>query len=241
MLLLRRTFLASLLLLMAFGCARGADDPQPIRVLFIGNSYTYVNDLPQMLDELAKAGKQRPLDIGRELHGGYTLEKHWKDGKAAPKIAEKKWDFVVLQEQSLRPISDPNLMMEYGKKFDEAIKKQGAKTMLYLTWARLDKPDAQAPLSKAYLSLAKELQASVAPVGIAWEMALKDTNPQALHQADKSHPTKAGTYLAACVFYGTIYAKSPEGLPGKIAGLPDEEARKLQAVAWKAVQATASK
>ena len=237
----RRTVLASLLLLAAFRGVPAADDSLPLRVLFIGNSYTSVNDLPKMIDELSKAGKQRPLEIGRELRGGSTLEMHWKDGKAAQKIAEKKWDLVVLQEHSLRPINDRKLMFEYASKLDEEIKKQGSKTLLYLTWARQDKPDTQAPLSKAYLELAKDLKGSVAPVGVAWEVAMKNNDKLVLHQADKSHPNKTGTYLAACVFYGTIHGKSPEGLPGKIGDLTDEEAKKLQAIAWKAVQDTAGK
>ena len=241
MFMLQRTVLASLLVLAAIRGAPAADEPQPLRVLFIGNSYTSVNDLPKMIDELSKTGKQRPLEISRELRGGYTLEMHWKDGKAAQKIAAKKWDLVVLQEHSLRPISDRKLMFEYAAKLDAEVKKQGGKTLLYLTWARQGKLDTQATLSKAYLELAKDLKASVAPAGVAWELALKDNDKLVLHQPDKSHPNKAGTYLAACVFYGAIHGKSPEGLPGKIGGLTDEEAKKLQTIAWKAVQDTAGK
>lgn len=233
--MIRRTFLAVLLVFAALGGGRAAE-PQPLHILFIGNSYTYGNDLPAMLAELATAGKQQPLELGRELKGGYTLEKHWKDGNAVKKIAEKKWDIVVLQEHSLRPITDRPLMAEYAGKFDAEIKKQGAKTMLYLTWARQDKGDTQGTLSKAYLDLGKDLKASVAPAGVAWELALKGDDKLALHVADKSHPNKTGTYLTACVFYGALFGKSPEGLPGKIGGLGDEEARKLQALAWKAVR-----
>lgn len=240
MLILRRTFLACLLLLAAFGGARTAE-PQPLRVLFIGNSYTYGNDLPAMLDELSKAGKQRPLELGRELQGGYTLEKHWQEGKAAKKIAEQPWDVVVLQEHSLRPISERKLMFDYAAKFDEAIKKRGAKTLLYLTWARQGKGETQGALSKAYLDLATDLKAQVAPAGVAWEMALKGDDKLALHQADKSHPTKTGTYLTACVFYGALHGKSPEGLPAKIGGVSDDEAKRLQATAWKAVQGVGGK
>lgn len=213
-----------------------ADDPQPLKVLFVGNSYTYVNDLPKMIAELAKAGKQRPLEYDSVTPGGYTLEKHVKDGKAANKIAALKWDYVVLQEQSLRPIKNPESMLEYGRQLDATIKKQGAKTLLYLTWARQDAPDSQAALTKAYRELAGETKAVVAPVGRAWEAALKDDPTAGLHAPDKSHPSKKGTYLAACVFYGVLYGKSPEGLPGATAELSDEDAVKLQRIAWKAVQ-----
>ena len=68
--------------------------------------------------------------------GGWSLEKHWQDGKAAELIGGKKWDAVVLQEQSLGPLENPAVLKEYVKKFDELIKKQGAKTVLFMTWAR---------------------------------------------------------------------------------------------------------
>src|SRR5207249_4374877 len=75
-------------------------------------------------------------------------------------------------------------------------------TLLYLTWGRENAPDTEAELTKAYRDLAKETKAMIAPVGVAWEAVLKDDPKAGLHAADKSHPTRKGTYLAACVFYG---------------------------------------
>lgn len=207
-----------------------------INVLFIGNSLTYGNDLPKMVAELAKAGNQRPIHHERETPGGCTFEKHWKDGKALAKIQSRKWDYVVLQDNSQGPLKKRDSMFDHGKKFDAEIKKQGAKTILYMTWALQDKPEDQAAISKAYLDLSAELKSQIAPVGNAWEAALRGNKKPALHTADKKHPTATGTYLAACVFYATIFGKSPEGLPGSIGKLPDEEARPLQAIAWKTVQ-----
>src|ERR1019366_3051749 len=95
-----------------------ADEPNPIHVLFIGNSFTYVNDLPKMVAELAKAGGQPPLLFERETPGGCALEKHWKDGKALAKIQSRKWDFVVLQDHSTASLLKKDSMFAYGKKFD---------------------------------------------------------------------------------------------------------------------------
>ncbi|MBI3823608.1 MAG: SGNH/GDSL hydrolase family protein [Planctomycetes bacterium] len=207
-----------------------------IHVLFIGNSLTYGNDLPKMIAELAEAGKQRPMRHERETPGGCTFEKHWKDGKALAKIQSRKWDFVVLQDQSQAPLQKKDAMFDYGKKFDAEIKKHGAKTILYQTWALQNKPDDQPAISKAYLDLSKELKSGIAPVGNAWDAALKADKKLVLHTNDKKHPNITGTYLAACVFYATIYGKSPEGLPERLGKLTDEEARRLQAIAWKTVQ-----
>src|ERR1051325_1773522 len=210
-----------------------------ISVLFIGNSLTYYNDLPKMVAALAKADKQRPLHHERETPGGCTFEKHWKDGKALAKIQSRKWDYVVLQDNSQGPLTKRASMFDHAKKFDAEIKKQGAKTLLYMTWALQNKPEDQAAISKAYLDLPTELKCPVAPLGNAWESALGVEKKPALHIADKKHPTAAGTYLAACVIYATIYGRNPEGLPGSIGKLTDEEARPLQVIAWKAVQARA--
>jgi len=212
-------------------------EAKDIHVLFIGNSLTYGNDLPKMVAELAKAGKQRPIHHERETPGGCTFEKHWKDGKALAKIQSRKWDYVILQDQSQAPLLKRDSMFDHAKKFDAEIKKQGAKTLLYMTWALQNKPEDQAAISKAYLDLAAELKSQIAPVGNAWEAALNADKKLVLHTGDKKHPTATGTYLAACVFYATIYGKSPEGLPGSIGKLTDEEARPLQVIAWKTVQA----
>lgn len=209
---------------------------EEMHVLWIGNSYTYVNDLPRMVAALAKAGGRRPLAQERETPGGCSLEKHWKDGKALEKIRARKWDFVVLQEHSLRPLQDGAAMVEYARKLDGEIRKQGSKTLLFMTWARANTPEKQETVGKAYLDLGTELKARVAPVGLAWAKALTADQQRELHQADKSHPNPTGTYLAACVFYATLYGQSPEGLPGKIGGLSDPEARKLQTIAWQVVQ-----
>lgn len=213
-----------------------AAEPPGVSVLFIGNSFTYCNDLPKMLSDLAKAGKQPLMHCEQETPGGCTLEKHWKDGKALAKIRSRHWNFVILQDQSQAPLHNRQAMFDYGKKFDAEIRKQGAKTVLYMTWAGQKKPEDQAAISKAYLDLSKELKAKIAPVGQAWETALKADKKLVLHDKDGRHPNVTGSYLAACVFYATIYGQSPEGFPGSIGKLTDVEARPLQAIVWKTVR-----
>lgn len=231
----RFTFLA--LILFAFAATIQAAEPtDDVNVLFIGNSFTSFNQLPKMVAELAKAGKLRPLNFVQVTPGGCTLEKHWKDGKALAAIQSRKWDFVVLQEQSQGPLLNKDSMFDYGKKLNAEIEKQGAKTILCMTWAYSDKPDDQTALSKAYLDLAKEINSTVAPVGSAWGQALLADKKLVLHEKDKKHPNVTGSYLAACVFYATIYGKSPEGLPGSIGKMSDEDALPLQVIAWKVTE-----
>ncbi|HEV2293828.1 MAG TPA: hypothetical protein VGR35_08220 [Tepidisphaeraceae bacterium] len=187
-----------------------------MRVLFIGNSYTFYNGgVDAVLQALARAAG-RNFHCSASTSGGKTLEWHWEEGDARSAIARGGWDYVVLQEFSTRPIENPELMFEFGRKFDAEIKAAGAETVFFLTWARFHQPENQRVITRAYNKLAFELGALVAPVGPAFERVL-DLRPSIrLHTPDRSHPSEAGTYLAACVFYATLTGDSPEGLPPTI-------------------------
>jgi hypothetical protein len=215
---------------------------KPLRVLFIGNSYTYFNGgmgtLVQSLAAAVKGG--RPLEYVEVTKGGQTLEGHWNDGKALAQIRKGGWDFVVLQEHSLRPLLDREKMYTYAKKFDAEIRKVGAKTVFFETWARKNRPEMQSGLDLAYTGIAHEVTALVAPAGLAWQTAFKEKPNLSLHIGDFSHPNPAGSYLNACVFYETLFGRSPEGLPrtirsaaGKVlVDLSESDARLLQHAAF---------
>jgi hypothetical protein len=214
---------------------------KPLRVLFIGNSYTFYNGgMGSLVQSLANSAKNpRRFEFVEVTKGGQSLEGHWKDGKALGEIRKGNWDYVVLQDHSLRPIEDRTKMYQFARMFDAEIRKTGAKTVFYETWARKNKPDTFANIIQAYTGLAKELSATVAPAGLAWQKVLTANPNLPLHIADLSHPTPAGSYLNACVFYQTFFGQSPEGLPrtlktaaGKLlVDLPESEATLLQKAA----------
>jgi hypothetical protein len=220
----------------------GAATKKPLRVLFIGNSYTFFNGgMGTLVQSLASAVKDgRRLEYVEVTKGGQTLEGHWAEGKALAEIRKGGWDFVVLQEHSLRPLQDREKMFAYAKRFDAEIRKVGARTVFYETWARKNRPEMQTLLDQAYGGIAKEVAAVVAPAGLAWQAALKVRPELSLHIADLSHPTPAGSYLNACVFYETLFGRSPEGLPrtirdhaGKVlVDLSETEATVLQHAAY---------
>jgi hypothetical protein len=215
-------------------------------ILWIGNSLTYYNDLPAMVSELAKAGRQPPLVHQQHTRGGWTLEQHWENdqkkdddkdkSKALTLLRSRRWDFVVLQEHSQHPLKNPAPMFEYTEKFGAEIRKQGARTLVYLPPPLAKAPENQAKLTDLHERVAAKVKARVVPVGPAWAKMLAAERPPTLFHADKVHPGKDGSYLAACVFYAAIYDASPEGLPGGIGGLDDREARRFQAAAWQAVR-----
>lgn len=192
----------------------------PMRVLFIGNSYTYVNDLPMVIADLAAAAHEtRRFEPEVVLVGGATLEGHIVGHDALPAIARGRWDDIVLQEQSTRPITDPEKMLRDVKTLADAAKKVNAKLVLYETWAREAAPATQDSLTHVYRRAASDVGATIAPVGEVWSAfrAQEGKAPAGAHSLlfrdDGSHPSPIGTYVAATVMYETLYDKTPVGLP----------------------------
>ncbi|MBW5412049.1 DUF4886 domain-containing protein [Pseudomonas sp. MAG002Y] len=210
----------------------------PIRILFVGNSYTYVNDLPAVLSEMSRQGKQaRPIETKTLAFSGASLEQHWTKKDVQQALQEQKWDYVVLQEHSMLPVKNPDFMYKYARLIDAEVKKNGAKTILYLTWARQNDPAMQAKLDKAYTTLANELGALLAPVGQAWQTALAEKPQPSLFLPDGSHPSFIGSYIGASVFYSLIYGQMPpQPSAAESKRLEKANAGELQQAAWKAVQ-----
>lgn len=210
-------------------------------VLFVGNSLTFVNDLPGVLAQLARSGGLE-VEVDMSAQGGWTCADHATSAVTLDKIEQQDWDFVILQEQSTLPaLADrrEEQMVPAVRLLDEKIRAGGANTILFMTWGRRDgQPGAgfqdfgemQAHLQAGYMEVADELDAWVAPVGVAWQHALAQEPQLSLWQGDGLHPAQEGTYLSACVFYAILFQQSPEGLSYR-GGLPEERARFLQAIA----------
>lgn len=218
----------------------------PIKILFIGNSYTAANDLPGMLLALSKSANAQPeLIVDSQIVGGATLKKHWDDGVALQKINATDWDFVVLQEQSqtpLRQFGRDQLFYPYARLFAKEIRRIGAIPLFFMTWARPDTPGPQAWWTNSYVSITKSLNAECAPAGMAFEKVKQSLPHIQMFQDKGGHPTPQATYLIACVFYATIYDKTPEGLPNQLTTsaatvtVAPNDATAMQRYAWQALQ-----
>jgi hypothetical protein len=209
-----------------------------LKVLFIGNSFTARNDLPGLIAQLA-ACRDRHLEHQLISAGGASLRTHWNAGAAQEAIRDGGYDVVVLQEQSTLPLKNAQRMHENVRLFDDVIKAAGAKTCLYMTWARLNSPDSQQAITDAYTSIGKEIGATLVPAGAAWQLFLRKHERPVLHDRDGSHPSLAGSYLAACVFLAVLFAENPSGIQQDLAGLDEKEVRLLQDTAWRAYKAMA--
>jgi len=235
-----------IMLLFTFTVWRSPTSPPKAstRVLFIGNSLTFYNDLPEMFADLARSGGYE-VEVDMSAQGGWTLSDHAASTLTLDKI-DQGWDFVVLQEQSVIPslAKEREEQMYPAVRFlHDKISEKNATLILFMTWGhRYGFPDAgfenfdemQAQIYSGYTDIAAELGIMVAPVGIAWQNGIKKDPQLNLWHMDGIHPSREGSYLSACVFYALIFQKSPEGLT-YTAGLSEEIVQVLQTTAAETV------
>lgn len=198
------------------------------RVLFIGNSYTFSNNLPQMLADVALSVNDTVI-FDSNTPGGYTFQGHSTNQTTLNKIMAGNWDFVVLQEQSQLPSFPINQVLNdvfpYAHILDSIINAHNpcVETMFFMTWGRKNGDAMNCPnwppvctyegmdslLHLRYMMMAEMNDAVVSPVGAVWRF-LRDNHPGIeLYSADESHPSVAGTYATAVCFYSSIFRKDP--------------------------------
>ncbi len=201
---------------------------QTKRMLFLGNSYTQVNNLPQMVADIARSTGDTVF-FDSNTPGGYTLQGHATNATSLSKIAKGTWDFVVLQEQSQYP-SFPLSQVEaevfpFATRLDSLIRVANpcTETVFYMTWGRKNGDASNCAtwppvctfagmdslLNLRYRMMADSNKALVSPVGVVWKYIRQQFPQIELYQSDESHPSEAGTYAAACCFYTTLFRKDP--------------------------------
>jgi hypothetical protein len=229
---------------------------KPTRVLFLGNSFSFYNNgVHNHLASLIRSSgewkrKQNRLRLST-LSGGHIKE-HSADLESLLNVPSENWHAIVLQGHSNEPISskkNKEFVLATAKAVQK-IKAKGIKPILFMTWGYKGQPSMGIDLANVYTKLANKLEILVVPVGFAFakaeaqlsniELFVPDvlganSDGQMTYREDWKHPSEAGTYLAACVFYATFYQRSPEGLifTGK---LDEETALALQRLSWRVTQ-----
>jgi hypothetical protein len=200
-----------------------------LKVLFVGNSYTYVQNLPQVVSIISDSTKTK-LITRKSTIGGAYLSEHWfgKRGLKTKEIITKgKFDIVILQENSMAPIQQPDSTIKYANLLCQFIKASGAKPCFYMTWAREKVPQYQGEISNVYSRIAKDNGAILVPVGKAWELAMKLRPTINLYDPDGSHPSGLGAILSAYVFVGALTGEVPASIPGWY-GIKDIDGESVQ-------------
>lgn len=207
-----------------------------VKVLYLGNSHTFYNDLPQLTHDLAFSNGDTII-FESNTPGGCTLghpqNGHLFNSVSLELIGSLDWDYVILQEQSLFAVIDyyrDTYMYPGARSIDSLIKlnNECTETILQVIWGKksggehcinshctIDFEDfshMQDSLTAEYLRLADTLSCTVAPTGEAWKLVIENSDAIELFDPDESHPSLAGSYLAACVYYAVLFQKSPVGL-----------------------------
>ena len=241
-----------LFIAMASLAARGQN------ILYIGNSYTYYNDSPAIFDTLAQSQGRTPK-ISKFTRGGYSMSRHLGEQECRKLICKGDYDIVILQDQSVNPAligtKDATFVIDGMREMIEFVRKHNpqARIILEITWGRRDGDNTlsgyriyadkypkiffdyrtmQAALTRGVKAEATMFGTEYADVGTAWA-AVREQKPElGLYVKDGSHPSYAGSYLAAAVIYTTVYDKPLKGksFDGQ---LDSRTARFLRRTAWK--------
>jgi hypothetical protein len=208
-----------------------------VSILFIGNSYTTYDgyNIPHKVKRMAKAAGKK-VRIRQHTKNGQPLQMHRNNPRAVAKIRRRKWDYVVLQEQSWTATANAERgMYPAARSLDSLIRQQGSQTVFYLLMPKeysqnavltvngdatvyyysvfRDFDHARDSLQQIHLKIARELGAMITPVGPAFARALAERPDLKLYRKDRVHHTRAGAYLAACVFYAALLGEQPVNVP----------------------------
>lgn len=188
-----------------------------IRVLFVGNSFTYYNNLPHVVSAMAKS-QDVIIETKHSTVGGSSLENHWKGERGTQTrvmIELEKWDYVVFNNHSLSPINKAENFIDYGKKFADLVRTKGAEPVFMMTWAYKSNPLMLPEIEKMYKTLCETTNSNFVPGGPLFASSLKYRPDLELYHDDK-HPSSNGTYLLGLAFYKFFTGKSVTTIPTNI-------------------------
>jgi hypothetical protein len=216
-------------------------------VLFVGNSLTYFNDLPYIVESLVDSvpglTPAQRISPAVAAFPDYALEDHWHDGAVQTSIATNKFEIVVLQQGSSALEESRVNLREYTRKLDARIRAVGGRTALYSVWPLLSRSFDFDRVTESYALAAADVNGMLFPVGEAWRAAWRRDPNIAFYLDDGLHPTVRGSYIGALVMAAMLTDRSPVGMPSKLSlrsgaviAIPPAEAAVLQASAAEAIE-----
>lgn len=216
---MKRCFLRFLgvTLIGVFTLQANAQETGKERMLFVGNSFTFFWNTPQLVEAMAE-NQGVDLETFQSTVGGSNLKQHWegeKNTQTRRRMEEESWNIVVLQDHSNSTIAHTQRFHEYGKKFIGLVREKNATPVLFMTWAYESNPLMQEQITREYNALAKDAGVKVIPAGPVWEQA-RAVRPDLDLFFDDKHPTPDGTYLNALLIFKTITGRSVADIPDRL-------------------------
>jgi hypothetical protein len=175
-----------------------------VTILFVGNSLTYTNDLPALV---TKEAKKKGVQLKTEMiaYPNYALEDHWNDGVLKTKLAEKKYDYLVVQQGPSSQAEGRTMLLDYGKKIKEQCDKYKTKLVFFMVWPAYANYSNFDGVIKNYTDAASETNSILCPVGKVWKQHFTETNDFSYYGADQFHPSIKGSEAAAKVIAETLF------------------------------------
>jgi hypothetical protein len=189
-------------------------DPDRLNILFVGNSLTSTNLLPEMVEALLDSAGAGPVEVRAEAISDFGLRDHWFAGDVRTSVEAGGWDFVVLQQGPSATTGRPSLL-EYSERFGLLIRANGATPALYMVWPSIDQQSDWDGVRESYRLAADTAVGIFLPSGDAWRVAWETDSTWQFYSSDGFHPTILGTYLAALVIVERLAGVSPIGLPAR--------------------------
>ncbi len=174
-----------------------------LRILFIGNSHTYFNDMPAMV---ARRFREDGFDceVTMIAHGGWFLEQHVQEPDVRFNILYGHYDYVVLQEHS-HPMAGEDKFLQAAQTLNRWIREAGCIPVIYMTWAKKDEESEQAHMIEVHQRVAKSINALLAPVGEYWWGYMRSWPNIEMYNEDGAHASKHGSEFAAKYIWDAIY------------------------------------
>ena len=203
--------LGALALVVVWGQAVASQRAPSLRVLFLGNSLTAANDLPEMVVALGRA-RGVSIEYGAFTPGGYSLEDHWVD-QGRELLAAGDWDAVVMQQGPSALPESQVLLRQWATRWADEARTYGTTPALYTVWPEAYRSYALPTVVESYRDAARASRSLLLPAGDAWREAWRRNRKLRLYGDDGFHPSTTGTYLASLVIYAGLTKTSPVGLP----------------------------
>lgn len=173
-------------------------------ILFVGNSLTFINNLPELVKTRAK---QKGINIGTKMiaEGNYAIIDHWNDGKVQNQISTKNYDFVIIQQGPSSQAWGREILIEYGRKLSELCKQNDTKLCYFMVWPSLSYYHTFDGVIKNYRDAASINEAILSPVGEVWKEHFDATDNFDYYSSDGFHPSLKGSQVAADVIVDSLF------------------------------------
>jgi hypothetical protein len=212
------------ILIILFICICGQSsfaqvEKDTLRVLFVGNSFTYFYNLPQVVNSMSEFSEKVHIETRTSLVGGSKISQHLNQEKGTQTVEilnNQTFDYVVINDHSLATIDDADSFFEVSKKMVELVRSKNAVPVFMMTWAYHSNPLMIKSIAAAYNDMGKRLEVAVVPCGNLFTEVRKWRPDLNMFDDDDKHPSKHGTYLNGLAFFKYFTNEKTTDIPERI-------------------------